>query len=44
MSDEEKERFKRADGSYHKYKTDMKRVLHFDKEYFSQALEAAGLL
>ena len=44
VSEEEKERFKRPDGSYHKYKTDMKRVLHFDKEYFSQALEAAGLL
>jgi hypothetical protein len=42
--EEEKERFKKPDGSYHKYKTDMKRVLHFDKEYFSQALEAAGLL
>ena len=44
VSEEEKQRFKRPDGSYHKYKTDMKKVLHFDKEYFSQALEAAGLL
>ncbi len=44
VSEEEKERFKRPDGTYHKYKTDMKNVLHFDKEYFSQALEAAGLI
>lgn len=44
VPEKEKERFKKADGSYHKYKTDMKRVLHFDKEYFSQALEAAGLI
>jgi hypothetical protein len=44
VTEEEKERFKRPDGTYHKYKTDMKKVLHFDKEYFSQALEAAGFL
>ncbi len=44
IKEEEKERFKRPDGTYHKYKTDMKNVLHFDKQYFSQALEAAGLI
>jgi hypothetical protein len=45
VTEEEKERFKMKDGNgYHKYKTDMKSVLHFDKEYFSQALEAAGLI
>jgi hypothetical protein len=40
----EKERFKKADGSYHLYKTNMKQVLHFDQEYFSRALESAGLI
>jgi hypothetical protein len=44
VGEEEKERFKMKDGSYHKYKTDMKNVLHFDKQYFSRALEAAGLI
>lgn len=44
VEEEEKERFKKADGSFHKYKTDMKNVLHFDQQYFSQALEAAGLI
>jgi hypothetical protein len=42
--EEEKERFKKKDGTYHKYKTDMKNVLHFDKEYFSQALESLGFI
>jgi hypothetical protein len=42
--EEEKERFKKKDGSYHKHKTDMKNVLHFDKEYFSQALESLGFI
>ncbi len=40
----EKERFKKADGTYHKYKTDMKNVLHFDQQYFSQALESLGFI
>lgn len=44
VEEEEKPRFKKADGTYHAYKTDMKNVLHFDQEYFSQALEAAGLI
>lgn len=44
VTEEEKERFKTKDGMYHTYKTDMKHVLHFDKQYFSQALEAAGLI
>lgn len=42
--EEEKERFKKKDGTYHKYKTDMKNVLHFDQQYFSQALEALGFI
>jgi hypothetical protein len=41
---EEKERFKKKDGTYHQYKTDMKNVLHFDQQYFSQALEALGFI
>lgn len=44
VTEDEKERFKKKEGGYHKYKTDMKNVLHFDKEYFSRALEAAGLI
>ena len=40
----EKERFKKSDGTYHKYKTDMKNVLQFDQQYFSQALEALGFI
>jgi hypothetical protein len=44
VTEEEREKFKIKEGGYHKYKTDMKHVLHFDKQYFSQALEAAGLI
>jgi len=44
VEEHEKERFKKSEGGYHKFKTDMKHVLHFDQEYFSQALEAAGLI
>jgi len=40
----EKERFKKKDGSYHKYKTDMKNVMHFDQSMFSQALEKLGFI
>lgn len=44
VEEAEKERFKKKDGTYHKYKTDMKNVLHFDKEYFSKALESLGFI
>jgi hypothetical protein len=44
VSEQEKEKFKKKDGTYHKFKTNMKQVLHFDQQYFSQALEAAGLI
>jgi hypothetical protein len=44
VKEEEKERFRKADGTYHKYKTDMKNVMHFDQGYFSKALEALGFL
>ena len=44
VGEAEKERFKKKDGTYHKYKTDMKNVLHFDKEYFSKALESLGFI
>lgn len=44
VEEEEKERFKKKDGTYHKYKTDMKNVLHFDQQYFSKALEALGFI
>jgi hypothetical protein len=45
VTEEEKARFKKKDEEgYHKFKTDMKNVIHFDPQYFSQALEAAGLI
>mgnify|MGYP000013550938 FL=1 len=45
VTEAEKERFKKKDEEgYHKFKTDMKNVIHFDQQYFSQALEAAGLI
>lgn len=44
VSEEEKERFKKGDGTYHKYKTDMKNVLHFDQNMFSKALESLGFI
>jgi len=44
VEEAEKERFKKKDGTYHTYKTDMKNVLHFDKEYFSKALESLGFI
>lgn len=44
VEDLEKEKFKKKDGSYHKYKTDMKNVLHFDQNMFSKALEALGFI
>ncbi len=44
VEESEKERFKKKDGTYHKYKTDMKNVFHFDQQYFSQALESLGFI
>ena len=44
VQENEKDKFKKADGTYHKYKTDMKNVLHFDQNYFSMALEVLGLV
>jgi hypothetical protein len=41
---EEKERFRKDDGTYHQYKTDMKNVIHIDQQYFSKALEALGII
>jgi len=44
VEESEKEKFKKSDGTYHKYKTDMKHVLHFDQNYYSRALEILGLI
>lgn len=44
VEEHEKEKFRKKDGTYHQYKTDMKNVLHFDQQYFSQALEALGFI
>lgn len=44
VKEEEKEKFKKADGTYHQYKTDMKNVLHFDQNMFSKALESLGFI
>lgn len=44
VEESEKEKFKKKDGSYHKYKTDMRNVLHFDQNMFSKALEALGFI
>lgn len=40
---EERERFKKPDGTYSKYKTSSS-ILHFDNDKFAQALDAASLI
>lgn len=44
VSDDEKERFKRPDGTYIKYKNDPKTLKKFGKSGFIESLEYCGLL